>query len=332
MGSDGVIDFLREYMSAEKYFSEVMAHDLVIDASHNHLIAEIVGWWHRELQPRTIVLLNGPTSNTPRCGMYNVVVGGQKWKELVVYGRTQFFDTQFGALMGEDIEPIREEDIAAVIPWATDTNFYTPLPEEELGDYYLWLSRPTAYKGLVWALEVAARRKLHLVVVPGLGIPAHRAEFEEHLPAIENARSRGARIDVVKLPMNSLHHAIKRGLYQKARGLLYPVLAHEPFGLVTVEAMACGVPVLATRMGAMPEIIRPGENGFLVKSIDEMTEAVGHLPSLDRQLVREDAIRRFHYTVAAAEYMKLAKQAPVTGNGKAPVDALSGRAMAVAQP
>ena len=63
-----------------------------------------------------------------------------------------------------------------------------------------------------------------------------------------------------------------------------PIGWPEPFGLVVIEAMACGTPVIAFRFGSMPELIEPGVNGALVKSIDQAIAAVGALPALDRRL------------------------------------------------
>ena len=209
------------------------------------------------------------------------------------------FETQYGA----SIEPVPEEAILGVVPFWTDVNFYTPGDVKE--DYFLFLSRPTAYKGLAQALELAAERKLHLKIVPGLGHASHTVELEQHRPQIEAAIARGARIDVVAIPQTSHHHQLKRELYRRARALLAPVQCHEPFGLTLIEAMACGIPVIASRMGAFPEIIKQGETGFLCREKAEYLEAIDHLGDLPAGAPRADAEARWHYVRAAGDYMKL---------------------------
>ena len=78
-----------------------------------------------------------------------------------------------------------------------------------------------------------------------------------------------------------------------AAALLHPVRFAEPFGLVVVEAMACGTPVIATRRGSMPEIVDEGVTGFLIDSVAEAIAAVPAAVALDRRIVRETAERRF---------------------------------------
>lgn len=303
-GTYGELDQDREWAVVDWYYDEIMAHDFILDCAHGHPVAEVNGWYHRERQLKTLVVLNGPTSNTPRCGPYNVIVGSQKWKELLIYGRTQFYGMPYHNLMEEAIEPVPEKDIAGVVPWATDCNFYTPgdAPREP---WFLWLSRPTRYKGLAVALDIAARQKLWLRVVPGFGVPAHEAEFNEHVPLIKEAIKRGAMVDVVFLPKNSQHHILKRELYRKARALLYPIQSMEPFGLVVVEALASGCPIITADLGAMPEIIKHGSTGFLCHDVAELEAAVGRVDKLSPDACRADAVARWHYLRAARQYLDI---------------------------
>lgn len=87
-----------------------------------------------------------------------------------------------------------------------------------------------------------------------------------------------------------------------AAGLLMPLRWDEPFGLVVVESLATGTPVIAWRRGAMAEIVRPGVTGHLVDSVDEAVEAVSHLDDLDRTACRNDVLARFSDTAMAAGY------------------------------
>jgi glycosyltransferase involved in cell wall biosynthesis len=98
-----------------------------------------------------------------------------------------------------------------------------------------------------------------------------------------------------------------------AAALVYPLLYHEPFGLVPIEAMACGTPVLATALGAVPELVEPGLTGYLAGSWDELSELVPSALELDRNRIRERAIERFGYRRMVDEhealYQRLAGQA-----------------------
>lgn len=304
LGTYSEMSYAREWLVAEWFYNEIMSNDYVLDCSLNHPVAEWAGWYGPpEHQRKVAIVLNGTTSHVPRCGLYNTVVGSQKWKELLLYGRTQFFGTPFESTYGGSIEPVPEDAFLGIVPFWTDVNFYTPGEVKE--DYFLFLSRPTAYKGLAQALEIAAERKLHLKIVPGLGHASHSVELEQHRPQIEAAIARGARVDVVAIPQTSQHHILKREIYRRARALLAPVGCHEPFGLTLIEAMAAGTPVIASRMGSFPEIIKDGETGFLCRNKAEYLEAIDQVGDLPREAPRADAESRWHYLRAAQDYMKL---------------------------
>jgi glycosyltransferase involved in cell wall biosynthesis len=78
-----------------------------------------------------------------------------------------------------------------------------------------------------------------------------------------------------------------------AVGLLFPIDWPEPFGLVMIEALASGTPVIARPFGSVPEIIVPGRSGFIAETVDEMVEAVRHLDRIDRAACRREAETRF---------------------------------------
>ena len=90
-----------------------------------------------------------------------------------------------------------------------------------------------------------------------------------------------------------------------ADALLFPIDWPEPFGLVMIEAMACGTPVIAYACGSVPEVIEPGATGFLVRDQDEAVAAVGRLGELDRAAVRKRFELRFSATAMARRYERL---------------------------
>jgi glycosyltransferase involved in cell wall biosynthesis len=91
----------------------------------------------------------------------------------------------------------------------------------------------------------------------------------------------------------------------EASGLLFPIDWPEPFGLVMIEAMACGTPVLAFNRGSAAEIIEPGITGFLVDTVEEATLAMTKLLTLDRRLIRKRFEERFSANRMATDYVKL---------------------------
>ena len=95
-----------------------------------------------------------------------------------------------------------------------------------------------------------------------------------------------------------------------ARALLFPIDWPEPFGLVMIEAMACGTPVIAFRCGSVPEIIEHGRSGFIVDSEDQAVEAVGQLRHLERARVRGAFDARFTAGRMAADYAALYHRLP----------------------
>jgi glycosyltransferase involved in cell wall biosynthesis len=90
-----------------------------------------------------------------------------------------------------------------------------------------------------------------------------------------------------------------------ADALLFPIDWPEPFGLVMIEAMACGTPVIAYACGSVPEVIEQGVTGFIVRGEDEAIDAVHRLPSLDRAAIRRRFEERFSATAMARRYLAI---------------------------
>jgi glycosyltransferase involved in cell wall biosynthesis len=99
----------------------------------------------------------------------------------------------------------------------------------------------------------------------------------------------------------------------EARALLFPIDWPEPFGLVMIEAMACGTPVLAFRNGSVPEVIESGITGEVVDSVGEAICKIGRVLALDRGSVRRRFERRFPAARMAGDYAKIYRK--LTGAG-----------------
>lgn len=163
----------------------------------------------------------------------------------------------------------------------------------EPGDYLLVFGRIHPDKGVAEAIEVARRTSLRLLIA---GI-IHDQEYfrREVAPFLD-----GDRIQYLGSVGPERHNDILGG----ARALLHLINFNEPFGLSMVEAMACGTPVIARRRGSVPEIIRDGETGFIVNTVDEAVEAVARLPQIDRERVRRHVERHFSQERMVDEYIR----------------------------
>ena len=93
--------------------------------------------------------------------------------------------------------------------------------------------------------------------------------------------------------VGEVDHADKVALLGGAQALIYPVQSGEPFGLVLPEAMACGTPVAALGLGAVPELVDDGCTGYVFDSLDAMVSGMARVRALDRRQVRERAAEKF---------------------------------------
>lgn len=150
----------------------------------------------------------------------------------------------------------------------------------------VFLSRIEAVKGASEAIQIARAAGVPLVLAGNHSADENAARYwrDEIAPAID-----GKNVTYLG-PVNDEQ---KSALLGRARGLLVPVQWDEPFGLVFAEALACGTPVITTPRGALPEIVRENENGFLIRTPEEGVRAVHQLSRLSRAACRRDAEARF---------------------------------------
>jgi glycosyltransferase involved in cell wall biosynthesis len=132
------------------------------------------------------------------------------------------------------------------------------------------------------------------LVLAGVVQPGRREFFEREIaPHVDGDRVRFA---------GEVSGAAKHALFAGARGLLMPIRWAEPFGMVMVEALSCGTPVIAFRQGAASELIVDGETGFLVDDVDAMAAAVRRLPEIAPRACRAWVAERCDVDVVAAAY------------------------------
>ena len=165
---------------------------------------------------------------------------------------------------------------------------------EQPDGYLVFFGRIHRDKGAKEAIEIARRAGRQLVMA---GIIQDEAYFHREIaPAIDGRAVRY---------VGSVGPQERNALLGHALALLHPINFAEPFGLAVVEAMACGTPTIAFSRGSMPEIIRHGETGVLVSSVDDAVNAVGRISQISRLRCREEAERRFSSERMVEEYLRL---------------------------
>lgn len=167
---------------------------------------------------------------------------------------------------------------------------------ERKGDYVLWLGRFCDEKGAHIAIDGARAAGLPIVLAGKCREPAERAYFEREItrrlgPGVRYAGEADA--------------AQKRQLLSWARALAFPVQWEEPFGLVMIEAMACGTPVVALRRGSVPEIVADGITGIIVDNPAALPGALVAAGQLDPARCRQHVLDGFDLPAMAAGYERL---------------------------
>jgi glycosyltransferase involved in cell wall biosynthesis len=172
-------------------------------------------------------------------------------------------------------------------------------PSFRPGQYLAFLGRLTHEKGAHVAIRIAQATGMPLRIAAK--VPRdHRSYFKEHLePLID-----GKQIQLV----GEVDDQRKQGFLDGAAALLFPINWPEPFGLVMIEAMACGTPVIAFRAGSVPEVIDDGVTGFIVDSEEEAVRAVGLVGKLKRREIRRTFERRFTARRMADDYVDIYHQ------------------------
>lgn len=163
------------------------------------------------------------------------------------------------------------------------------------GSYLAFLGRLTADKGPEDAMRIALAARMPLRI--SAKVP--RAESGYFREKIE-AQIDGKQIQLV----GEVDDDSKQPFLAGAAALLFPIRWPEPFGLVMIEAMACGTPVIAYGSGSVPEVIEEGVTGFIVKNENEAAEAVAQLEQIDRRRVRARFEERFTAERMARDYLR----------------------------
>jgi glycosyltransferase involved in cell wall biosynthesis len=230
---------------------------------------------------------------------------------------TPFLHTVHGALSGEAGELYRATCEATPgaalvalthshrrtcpeLPWAATIPNAIALADHPCrarrgGQYLLWLGRFSPDKGPVAAIEVARAAGMPLVLAGKMRDACERRYFEEEIrPRLDDRMTYAGEVD--------LRERVR--LLHGARALVNPIAWDEPFGLVMVEAMACGVPVIAPPRGSVPEVVVHGRTGWIASTVDEMVAAVERCDEIDPRACRAIAERRFSPHRMVRDYVR----------------------------
>jgi glycosyltransferase involved in cell wall biosynthesis len=175
---------------------------------------------------------------------------------------------------------------------AADLYAFSPKPE----GYLAFLGRISPEKGPDRAIAIAKLLGCKLKIAAKVDA-ADRAYFESRIEPLLD--------DPLVEFIGEIGDTEKSAFLGGADALLFPIDWPEPFGLVMIEAMACGTPVVAYRCGSVPEVIEPGLTGFIVEGETQAAEAVKLARRLDRAAIRRRFERRFSARAMATSYVDL---------------------------
>lgn len=195
--------------------------------------------------------------------------------------------------------PMAGANWARTIHHGLPTNLLTPTDGVQ-PSYLAFIGRICPEKRVDRAIEIAARCGMPLKIAAKVD-RADRDYYEQQIRPLL-ARSPHAEF------IGEISDAEKAGFLAGAHALLFPIDWPEPFGLVMIESMACGVPVIAFNHGSVPEVIEDGLTGFIVDDVDAAVQAVGRLPELPRSAVRRCFEERFTARRMAEDHLALYAQ------------------------
>lgn len=169
-------------------------------------------------------------------------------------------------------------------------------PVGEPGDYLAFLGRISPEKGIEPAIRIAVACGLKLKVAAKIG-----AEDRAYYDQVVAPLLASGTVEFI----GEIDDLQKPAFLSGARALLFPIAWPEPFGLVMIEAMACGCPIIATPMGSVPEVVEHGITGFIVANEAEAIAAVSNLPALSRRAIRARFEQRWSADRMAADYVAI---------------------------
>ena len=176
-------------------------------------------------------------------------------------------------------------------------------------DFFVWLGRFIPDKGVHLAIEAA--KQAHVPIVLAGTIDRHAQESTQYFHQEIRPQIDGKQVKYIG-PVNLKE---KISLLSRACGFLNPIQWEEPFGMVMIESMALGCPVISFARGAAPEIIVHGETGFLVDDLDEMVQYIPRIDEIDRGVTRMHVEKNFSVQVMTKQYLEIYEKLIKTSKG-----------------
>jgi glycosyltransferase involved in cell wall biosynthesis len=164
------------------------------------------------------------------------------------------------------------------------------------GEYLAFLGRVSVEKGLEKAIEIAKRIGIKIKVAAKID-KADQEYYEQHIAKLFDEPF----VEYV----GEVNEEEKQKFLGNALAMLFPINWPEPFGLVMIESIAVGTPVIAFKAGSVPEVIDDGVTGFVVSNVDEAVKALSNLDKLSRKKIREVFEKRFTADIMAKNYIKV---------------------------
>jgi len=173
-------------------------------------------------------------------------------------------------------------------------------------DYVAFVGRISPEKRVDRAIEIARRAGLELRIAAKIDAVDKEYFDREIAPLMDQPHVRY---------LGEIGEQEKAQLMGAARALLFPIDWPEPFGMVVIEALSCGTPVIAWPDGSVPELLEPGVTGWIVDSIDDAVEALAHVDEIDRAACRTAFEQRFTAARMAGDYVAVYKRLRESSRG-----------------
>jgi glycosyltransferase involved in cell wall biosynthesis len=211
-----------------------------------------------------------------------------------------FDDMPLVSISNDQRRPVPKANFAATVYHGLPVDLHRPTASR--GDYVAFLGRISPEKRPDRAIQIAARAGLPLKIAAKVD-NVDRAYWDTVIAPLV------ARYDNVEF-VGEIDEGRKASFLGNARALLFPIDWPEPFGLVMIEAMACGTPVIAWNRGSVPEVIDDGVTGFIVDDEMEAVAAIRRLAMLERIRVRRAFEQRFTVERMAMDYLSVYRGLP----------------------
>jgi glycosyltransferase involved in cell wall biosynthesis len=204
-----------------------------------------------------------------------------------------YADSPFVSISNSQRRPIPNLNWVRTVYHGMPAGLLTPQPVKQ--EYGAFLGRISPEKGVDRAIRIAGKAGMKLKIAAKVD----NADKEYYDSQIKPLIQGNPDVEFI----GEINDAQKPDFLSGAHALIFPINWPEPFGLVMIEAMACGTPVIAFNCGSVPEVMDHGVTGFIVNSIDEAAAAVGKVHTLDRARVRATFDRRFTARRMAEDYL-----------------------------